>query len=198
MDGETAETLAVVVRLLQRAGQLASVRAEGEGPRSPRQLVALGIDLVAKEVRNLLSDGVDKAGPTRSGRTRSVCCDRLSSCYVRSPRPGCGGCGLVLGCGWPICWGRRTPVPGPDRRSTPPELLAANEELARLMLPEVGGERRRRCSVDFPPLDERTEDQILHSVGRDPAEERQDDNGAVAVESRPGCGVAGGVPVEGL
>jgi hypothetical protein len=28
MDGETAETLAGVVRLLQRAGQLASVRAE--------------------------------------------------------------------------------------------------------------------------------------------------------------------------
>ena len=90
MDGETAETLAVVVRLLQRAGQLASVRAEGEGPRSPRQLVALGAHLVAKEVRNLLPDGVDEAGRRRSGRTRSVCCGRRSSCYVRSPLPGCG------------------------------------------------------------------------------------------------------------
>jgi hypothetical protein len=68
MDGETTETLAGLVRLLQRARQLASFRAEGEGPRSPRQLVALGIDLVAKEVRNLLPDGVDKASPTPIGK----------------------------------------------------------------------------------------------------------------------------------
>jgi hypothetical protein len=68
MDGETAETPAGVVRLLQRAGQLASVRAEGEGPRSPRQLMALGVDLVAEEVRNLLPDGVDVAGPTPIGK----------------------------------------------------------------------------------------------------------------------------------
>lgn len=39
--GETAETLAGVVRLLRRDGQLTWVRAEVEGPRSPRQLVAL-------------------------------------------------------------------------------------------------------------------------------------------------------------
>jgi hypothetical protein len=68
MDGETAETLAGVVRLLQRAGQLTWVRAEGEGPRSPRQLVALGVDLVAEEVRNLLPDGVHVAGPTPIGK----------------------------------------------------------------------------------------------------------------------------------
>jgi len=67
MDGETAETLAGVVRLLRRAGELAWVRAEAEGPRSPRQLVALGIDLAAGEVRNLLPDGVDVAGPTPVG-----------------------------------------------------------------------------------------------------------------------------------
>jgi len=42
MDGETAETLADVVRLLWRGGQFAWVRAEVEGRRSPRQLVALG------------------------------------------------------------------------------------------------------------------------------------------------------------
>jgi hypothetical protein len=30
--------------------------------------VALGIDLVAKEVRNLLPDGVDKASPTPIGK----------------------------------------------------------------------------------------------------------------------------------
>ena len=92
MDGETAETLAVVVRLLQRAGQLASVRAEGEGPRSPRQLVTLGIDLVAREVRNLLPAGADKAGPTPIGKDevgllrsaqqllRTVTASRLRGC----------------------------------------------------------------------------------------------------------------------
>ena len=37
------------------------------GPRSSRQLVALGIDLVAGEVRNLLPDGVEVAGPTPVG-----------------------------------------------------------------------------------------------------------------------------------
>jgi hypothetical protein len=51
------------------------------------------------------------------------------------------GMRLVFGCGWRIWWGRRTPVPGPDRRHTPAELLAANDELARLMLLEVSGER---------------------------------------------------------
>jgi hypothetical protein len=67
MDGETAETVAGVVRLLRRAAQLAWVRAEASGPRSSRQLLALGIDLVAGEVRNLLPDGVEVAGPTPVG-----------------------------------------------------------------------------------------------------------------------------------
>jgi len=35
MDGETAETFAGVVRLLRRASELAWVRADREGPRSP-------------------------------------------------------------------------------------------------------------------------------------------------------------------
>lgn len=65
--GETAETLAGVVRLLRRGGQLAWVRAEVEGPRSPRQLVALGIDLAAEVARNLLPDGVDMTGTTPIG-----------------------------------------------------------------------------------------------------------------------------------
>jgi len=112
MDGETAETLAVVVRLLQRAGQLASVRAEGEGRRSPRRLVALGIDLVAKEIQNLLPDGADKAGPTPIGNDevgllRSA--QQLLRTVTASRLPGLR---LVLGRWWPIWWGRRTPVPG--------------------------------------------------------------------------------------
>ena len=67
MDAETAETLAGVVRLLRRASDLAWARAETEGPRSPRQLTALGIDLVAEETRNLLPDGVNVSGPTPAG-----------------------------------------------------------------------------------------------------------------------------------
>jgi hypothetical protein len=46
---------------------LAWVRADREGPRSPRQLLALGIDLVAGETRNLLADGVDVTGPAPTG-----------------------------------------------------------------------------------------------------------------------------------
>jgi hypothetical protein len=67
VDGETAETLAGVVRLVRRAGQLAWMRADAEGPRSSRQLVALGIDLAAEEIRNLLPDSVEMAGPTPVG-----------------------------------------------------------------------------------------------------------------------------------
>ena len=54
MDGETTETVAGVVRLLRRAADLAWKRADAEGLRSPRQLMALGIDLLVEEVRNLL------------------------------------------------------------------------------------------------------------------------------------------------
>ena len=67
MDFDTAETLAGVVRLLRRASELASVRADREGPRSPRQLLALETDLAAGETRNLLADGVDVTGATPAG-----------------------------------------------------------------------------------------------------------------------------------
>lgn len=152
MEGETAETLGVV-RLLRRAGELAWVRAEAEGPRSPRQLVALGIDLAAGEARNLLRERVDVVGPTPIGMTRSVCCGRLSSCCARSPVPAfrLRGMRLVLGCGWRIWCGRRTLVPAPDRR-TPAELLADKDELARLTLLEVSGQRAPAMLRDFPEL----------------------------------------------
>ena len=67
VDGETTETVAGVVRLLRRAAALAWLRADAEGPRSPRQLVALGIDLVIEDVRNLLPDGVDVTNPAPVG-----------------------------------------------------------------------------------------------------------------------------------
>jgi hypothetical protein len=67
VDGETSETVAGVVRLLRRAATLAWMRADAEGPRSSRQLVALGIDLVVEEVRNLLPDSVDVTSPAPVG-----------------------------------------------------------------------------------------------------------------------------------
>ena len=67
VDGETTETVAGVVRLLRRAAALAWKRADAEGPRSSRQLVALGIDLVVEEVRNLLPDSVDVTSPAPVG-----------------------------------------------------------------------------------------------------------------------------------
>jgi hypothetical protein len=89
-------------------------------------------------------------------------------------------------------------VPGPDRRRTPAELLAANDELARLMLLEVSGERALAMFRGFP-VALTSGPKTKYSGGRDPSRaERQDDHGAIAVESRPGCGVAGGVPVKGL
>jgi hypothetical protein len=67
VDGETAETMAGVVRLLRQAAELAWMGADAEGPRSSVQLVALGIDLTAEEIRNLLPDSVDVAGPAPVG-----------------------------------------------------------------------------------------------------------------------------------
>ena len=53
MDGETAETLAGVVRLLRRAAEVVWAAADAEGAGSPRQLLALGIDLAAVSYTHL-------------------------------------------------------------------------------------------------------------------------------------------------
>lgn len=67
MDADTVESVAGVVRLLRRAAKLAWARADGEGPRSPRQLLAVGVDLAADEARNLLPDTVSMEGPVPVG-----------------------------------------------------------------------------------------------------------------------------------
>ena len=67
MGGETTQTLAGAVRSLRRATALAWMRADAEGPRAPRQLVAVGIDLVVEEVRDLLPDSVDVTNPAPVG-----------------------------------------------------------------------------------------------------------------------------------
>lgn len=56
-----------------------------------------------------------------------------------------------MGCGWRIWCGRRTLVPAPDRR-TPAELLADKDELARLTLLEVSGQRAPAMPRAFPEL----------------------------------------------
>jgi hypothetical protein len=67
MDAKTAETLAGVVRLLRRAAELVWAGVDAEGAGSPRQVLGLGIDLAADEVRNLLPDAISVDGPVPVG-----------------------------------------------------------------------------------------------------------------------------------
>jgi hypothetical protein len=67
MDADTAETVAGVIRLLRRAAELVWAAADAEGAGSPRQLLALGIDLAADDARNLLPDVISVEGPVPVG-----------------------------------------------------------------------------------------------------------------------------------
>ena len=67
MDADTAETVAGVVRLLRRAAELVWAAVDAEGAGSPRQLLALGIDLAADDARNLLSEAIRVEGPVPVG-----------------------------------------------------------------------------------------------------------------------------------
>ena len=67
MDADTAETVAGVVRLLRRAAQLIWDVVDAEGGGSPRQVLALSIDLAADEARNLLPDAIPVDGPVPVG-----------------------------------------------------------------------------------------------------------------------------------
>jgi hypothetical protein len=60
---DVAESVAGVVRLLRRAAELVWAAVDGQDPRSPRQLLALGIEVAAGEARNLLSESVVVDGP---------------------------------------------------------------------------------------------------------------------------------------
>ena len=66
-DTEDVETVAGVVRLLRRAAQLSWTQADAGGPRSPHQLLAVGIDVAADEAANLLPRRVRLDGPTPVG-----------------------------------------------------------------------------------------------------------------------------------
>src|SRR4051812_25248305 len=54
MDGEVAESVAGVVRLLRRAAALVWQQVNREGPGAARQVLAVGIDIVADEAAMLL------------------------------------------------------------------------------------------------------------------------------------------------
>jgi hypothetical protein len=130
IDAETAETLAGVVRLLRRAAELVWKAVDTDGAGSPRQVLALGIDLP----------------PTRRGtscrmplRPMDLCqSDMIRLVFYALPSSCCGAwtpkelaqpC-MSCGSGWPTWCGRRTPVSTPDRRAVG-ELLADSEALAR-------------------------------------------------------------------
>jgi hypothetical protein len=67
MDAETVETIAGVVRLLRRAAEMSWLQAEVEGPRSSRQLLALGIDAAADDGSALVPRRVRLDQPTPVG-----------------------------------------------------------------------------------------------------------------------------------
>jgi hypothetical protein len=67
MDTEVVETVAGVARLLRRAAELVWKQADEAGSRSPRQLLALGIDSAADEASGLLPRRAQLDGPTPVG-----------------------------------------------------------------------------------------------------------------------------------
>ncbi len=122
-----------------------------EGPRSSRQLVALGIDLAAEEARNLLPDGVDVAGPTpvgddEVGLLRSA--EQLLGTIIGVPALGMR---RVFGCGSLIWWGRRTPMPAlidAHRRSCWPRTISCPGSCCS----RSAASGRRRCCAPSPIL----------------------------------------------
>jgi hypothetical protein len=67
MDIELVETVAGVARLLRYAAELVWTQADAAGPRSPHQLLALGIDSAADEASELLPRRARLDGPTPVG-----------------------------------------------------------------------------------------------------------------------------------
>ena len=68
MDAESLKTVAGVARLLRRAAELAWTQADAAGPRSPRQLLALGIGSAADEASSKsTTDPLDKSMSARAG-----------------------------------------------------------------------------------------------------------------------------------
>jgi hypothetical protein len=128
MDADTPETLAGVVRLLRRAAELVWAAVDADSAGSPRQALALGIDLAADEARNLLPAAVATDGPVPVGHESAGLLRSAEQLLWRIDTQG-AGC-MSCGHGWPTWCGKRTPVSKPDRR-TVGELLADSDALAR-------------------------------------------------------------------
>ena len=90
MDGDTAETLAGVVRLLRRAAELVWVTVDAEGAGSPRQVLGLGIDLAADQARNLLPDAILVEGPVPVGDEPGGLLRSAEQLLWRVTTPGAG------------------------------------------------------------------------------------------------------------
>ena len=90
MDADTAETLAGVVRLLRRAAELVWAAVDAEGAGSPRQVLALGIDLAADEARNLLPDAIAVQGPEPVGDEPAGLLRSAEQLLRRIDTPGAG------------------------------------------------------------------------------------------------------------
>ena len=88
MDADTAETVAGVIRLLRRAAELVWAAADAEGAGSPRQLLALGIDLAADEARNLLPDAFAVDGSVPVGNEPAALLRSAERLLRRIATPG--------------------------------------------------------------------------------------------------------------
>jgi hypothetical protein len=88
MDADTGETVAGVIRLLRRAAELVWTAVDVEGAGSPRQLLALGIDLAADEARNLLPDDVLVDGPVPVGEEPAALLGSAERLLRRIATPG--------------------------------------------------------------------------------------------------------------
>ena len=67
MDAESLETVAGAARLLRRAAEPTWRQADAAGPRSSRQILALGIDAAAEEASGLLCRRARLVGPKPVG-----------------------------------------------------------------------------------------------------------------------------------
>ena len=88
MDVDTAETVAGAIRLLRRAAELVWAAVDVEGAGSPRQLLALGIDLAADDARNLLPDAIPVDGPVPVGDEPAVLLRSAERLLRRIATPG--------------------------------------------------------------------------------------------------------------
>jgi hypothetical protein len=85
IDADTAETMAGVVRLLRRAAELVWKAVDADDAGSPRQVLALGIDLASDEARNLLPDIIPVDGPVPAGHEPADFIGAIRAVYGAAP-----------------------------------------------------------------------------------------------------------------